>query len=362
MKNKTLILGIGQAGSNMAIEFKKLGYSILCINSSAADLDTLDLEINERMHIKNGEGTAKDRTLSKQLAKTIAKDIVDVIVNRYADTENIHILSSAGGGTGGGSVAVISNMLALTFTNKRISTAVAFPSTFENFRLKNNAVEVYTELVKIQEKVQLYIISNAEKKDKFEVNKEHAATMDAIYNLETKNIRGTLDRRELAEILDTKGLVVPFFVKRNQKGIYADKIDIYRDSNLNANLTVLSLFQDLNQQEISRLENLKGINISNIAYKEEGPDFAFYLGMPLSKNVIEDITIKLSEEVAEIKKQREEVIIEEDTIDVFNINFNVNKSNVSVNKQDILDTSVKKEEAKAKVDTDDIDIDSMFIL
>lgn len=77
MKQNVLILGIGQAGENMTEEMHKRGYSVLAVNSAKNDLNSLDTPNDFKLHLRGGKGTAKDRELSKKLAKESAAEILD---------------------------------------------------------------------------------------------------------------------------------------------------------------------------------------------------------------------------------------------------------------------------------------------
>ena len=120
MKNEMLVLGLGQAGGNMVEELYNRGFNVIAINTAIDDLDSLDIEKEFKFHIKNATGTAKNRVLSKQLAKSVANQIVEIINEKYTSMKYIHIISSLAGGTGGGSIAAVSSMLQSVFTDKYI--------------------------------------------------------------------------------------------------------------------------------------------------------------------------------------------------------------------------------------------------
>ena len=62
MKNKIAFVAVGQAGGNIGHLFEEKGYSVLYINTSQEDLNTLETA-KYKYHIPNGEGCNKDRQM-----------------------------------------------------------------------------------------------------------------------------------------------------------------------------------------------------------------------------------------------------------------------------------------------------------
>ena len=66
MKDKIAFIAVGQAGGNIGQLFESMGYTVLYINTSREDLETLE-NAKFRYHVSNGEGCNKDRHKAKQL-------------------------------------------------------------------------------------------------------------------------------------------------------------------------------------------------------------------------------------------------------------------------------------------------------
>ena len=82
MKSDIGFIAIGQGGGNIGRLFAKKGYSVLCVNTSPEDLETLS-DVVHVYQIKGGEGCNKDRDKAKALAiedfKSIACEIEQII-------------------------------------------------------------------------------------------------------------------------------------------------------------------------------------------------------------------------------------------------------------------------------------------
>ena len=122
MKNQIAILGLGQAGSNIAQSFYELNYSVAVLNSSQEDLNAVKVE--HKIKIRNGEGASKNRQAILKLAAEsideIIENITTVLKNQY-----IIVIFSAGGGTGSGLSTFICSYL--TQVGKTVIPVVVLP-------------------------------------------------------------------------------------------------------------------------------------------------------------------------------------------------------------------------------------------
>ena len=66
MKGKITFVAVGQAAGNIGRLLEREGYTVLCVNTSQEDLDTLE-DVKFKYHIPKGEGCNKDRHKAKQL-------------------------------------------------------------------------------------------------------------------------------------------------------------------------------------------------------------------------------------------------------------------------------------------------------
>ena len=110
MKNSICFLGIGQAGSNIALGFERLGYNVAYLNTSKEDLDSLKYA-KHKIHIHGGEGASKNRNAVLKLA---AESIDDILINitSVLTQEYIMVIFSTGGGTGSGLGPAVASYLA----------------------------------------------------------------------------------------------------------------------------------------------------------------------------------------------------------------------------------------------------------
>ena len=98
MKNKIAFVAVGQAGGNIGQLFEDKGFTVLYVNTSQEDLDTLE-KAKFKYHIPNGEGCNKDRRKAKQLVIDDFDNIVAEIESKIK-ADMIFVIFASGGGTG----------------------------------------------------------------------------------------------------------------------------------------------------------------------------------------------------------------------------------------------------------------------
>ena len=109
MKNKIAFVAVGQAGGNIGQLFEQKGFSVLYINTSQEDLDTLE-KAKFKYHIPNGEGCNKDRRKAKQL---VIDDYDQIAAELEAKikAELIFVIFASGGGTGSGAGPMLADLM-----------------------------------------------------------------------------------------------------------------------------------------------------------------------------------------------------------------------------------------------------------
>lgn len=205
MKNQIGFLGIGQAGSNVALEFERLGYNVAYLNTSKEDLDSLKYA-KHKIHIRGGEGASKDRKAVLRLAAESIDDILENITSILTQ-EHIMLLFSAGGGTGSGLGPVIASYLVQI--QRKVMIGVILPDdSKESPRTCENAYNTCVDLSGLQNIGAMFLLDNANMQDKFDINSVFAKDIDGLLNLNNCSKFGNIDKSEIKTILSTPGVAV----------------------------------------------------------------------------------------------------------------------------------------------------------
>ena len=149
---KLVVIGLGQCGGRIADEFAKLnkkahrqrGIEIItgafAINTDAADLSGLSSirhDYQHRMLIggrkTGGHGVGKINELGAEIAKDDADKVIDGIraTQRFYETDAFLLIAGAAGGTGSGSIAVITQHIKERYADKPVYAAVVLPFEHE---------------------------------------------------------------------------------------------------------------------------------------------------------------------------------------------------------------------------------------
>ena len=149
---KIVVIGLGQCGGRIADEFAKLnnraksqrGIEIVtgafAVNTDAADLSGLTAIRRDYQHRiliggrkTGGHGVGKVNELGAEVAKEDADKVVDAIrtTKRFYETDAFLLIGSSGGGTGSGSLPVMTQHIKARYSDKPVYSAVVLPFEHE---------------------------------------------------------------------------------------------------------------------------------------------------------------------------------------------------------------------------------------
>ena len=256
MREQFGVLALGQAGGNIGVEFEKLGYSVVFLNTSTEDLNSI--KGTHKIAIPNADGAAKDRKRVLQLASDHIVDIIDKIIN-ILPQKYIICVFSAGGGTGSG--LSIPLMTYLSQIQKVCIPVVVLPDEkIESAKSCENTWNCCAELMSIHGLGATFLLDNA-KCDKFVINGRFARELDAFISLKNLSMYGNIDMAERKQILSCAGIAVigklsktkstaPEIIQSLHNGIYTDiasKTAMYLGiSTSNRSLEVNSITKEFN--------------------------------------------------------------------------------------------------------------------
>lgn len=206
MKSKVGFIAIGQAGGNIGRLLEEKGYSVLFINTSNEDLDTLK-DVKYRYHIPNGEGCNKDRNKAKQLIVTdydnISKEITEKI-----NKDILFVIFSSGGGTGSGAGPMLVDLL--NDNNKTAGAITVLPGQAESLKSQINAYECFCELTEISDMASTFIIDNDKNTDKLRLNSVFVNMFTKFLDIPAKysSTKGNVDKAEIVEALKSRGMSI----------------------------------------------------------------------------------------------------------------------------------------------------------
>jgi len=145
---KLLVIGLGQCGGRIADRFVRLnkrahalrGIDILAdafaVNTDVADLSglrTIKSDYKHRILVggqrANGHGVGKISELGAEIASEDSDKIIDAIrtTERFYETDAFLLIAAASGGTGSGSIAIITQYLKERYIGKPVYNIIVLP-------------------------------------------------------------------------------------------------------------------------------------------------------------------------------------------------------------------------------------------
>jgi cell division GTPase FtsZ len=139
------VIGVGQAGSRIAETMHKKGYDVGVINTSAQDLEFIDVLPTQKLLLEGSlGGTGKDLDLGRQIFEESRDDIQRFVGDVTAGNHMVYLAISGGGGTGSSSVDTMVGML--FETGMPVGVIYILPKATEDAQSKRNSIETLSKL------------------------------------------------------------------------------------------------------------------------------------------------------------------------------------------------------------------------
>ncbi len=145
---KIVVVGLGQCGGNLAIEFNKRGYEACALNTSFSDLKSLEeLPKEYCLHVGlNGRsGAGRDLNLGKQSLLSNRDRILSALDGLAKSADLFLLVAGMGGGTGS-NLPILAEILRPL--NVPVSVMITLPSESESSLTKVNAIQAVNTLFK----------------------------------------------------------------------------------------------------------------------------------------------------------------------------------------------------------------------
>lgn len=157
------VVGVGQAGSRLAEVFHKKGYDVGVINTSAQDLEFIQVADHQKLLLEGSlGGTGKDLDLGREIFDDSQDQIAQFLDPIIEGNNMVYITVSGGGGTGSSSVDTMVTML--FEAGIQVGVIYVLPKATEDAQSKKNSIETLSRLAKMTVNkmvVNLIVVDNA---------------------------------------------------------------------------------------------------------------------------------------------------------------------------------------------------------
>lgn len=149
-----VVVGLGQAGGNLASEFARLGYRAIALNTAHTDLSSLAstdraavLSSEQRIYIgiDGYDGAGADMNYGRECIRENAERIREVVARHAEGADVVIVTAGLGGGTGSSVSELVAVLSALDLP---MITLATLPNEYESGIAKVNAVRAVSDLVK----------------------------------------------------------------------------------------------------------------------------------------------------------------------------------------------------------------------
>lgn len=149
-----VVVGLGQAGGNLASEFGRLGYRAIALNTAHTDLSSLasaeraaTLSADQRIYIgiDGYDGAGADMNYGRECIRENSERIREVVLRHSEGADVVIVTAGLGGGTGSSVSELVTVLAALDLPMIVLAT---LPNEYESGIAKVNAVRAVSDLVK----------------------------------------------------------------------------------------------------------------------------------------------------------------------------------------------------------------------
>ena len=220
-KRTTLLLGCGACGGKQVDEIMNLDsrYNCMYFNTSAKDVRPRKYAIMDKnvFCVPFMDGSGRDRYVTLNAIGENRSAILDMVTS-FENVENIFLLGSMGGGTGGASVVPISVALVKLFKSKGkdISVNIIFtkPKKSDSKKILENAIACWHEIKKMYDESNpfkpnsIMFVDNDKYDTEEDINKLLASDLDDAISLTAGEGENVIDSGDLGKVMTAVGNMI----------------------------------------------------------------------------------------------------------------------------------------------------------
>lgn len=209
------VIGLGQAGSNIAEEAHKQGYLSGAINYSQKDLDSVT--VRHKLRLLGSEGVGKKRNEAIQLFQDQWEDALNFIKDNFANAKVIVFTFSLAGGSGSGISPILLEVAINTLPDTTFIAMPIIPEKSESYSAQVNTLKAFEELSQLN--VAVFPIDNQQTRSSYPnigknqlldmTNISAVSMLNTIYSYTEKYSKnGNFDKEDLITILKNPGVAL----------------------------------------------------------------------------------------------------------------------------------------------------------
>ena len=153
------ILGVGQAGGNLAEIASSMGFQTALITSNKRD-GIVNTKVERKYFVPGYNGAGQDRSIGLKAVNDNYREIVDFVKNSFKKIKLLLVAFSTDGGTGSGMSPLLIDLLLEHMSGVNIGAIPIVPDRNVLTGNRINATECIVELSKINSLSSVFLVDN----------------------------------------------------------------------------------------------------------------------------------------------------------------------------------------------------------
>lgn len=206
------IIGLGNAGNQIAKLADLAGIRSAAINTSQQDLDNLEGGNCPVIKIGDDGGCGKNRNLAIEIIKENYTWLFKELDGMFDDMDIVYLCGASGGGTASGAMPVLTHLLKTKYSSMNYGNIVILPSMYESVITHTNTINCIRDLRNYNVPFMMYDNSRCLEKNPVDlynaVNEQIISDIKILRGDATKITTpyGMIDDQDLYKLINTPGL------------------------------------------------------------------------------------------------------------------------------------------------------------
>ncbi|WP_066372282.1 tubulin-like doman-containing protein [Neobacillus fumarioli] len=212
------ILGVGQAGGNIAEIAATLGFQAALINTNQRD-GLVNTKVERKYFVPGYNGAGQNRSVGLKAVNDNYREMIDFVKQSFKNIKLLLVAFSTDGGTGSGMSPLLIDLLLDQLSGVNVGAIAIVPDRNVLAGNRINAAECIVEISKIEGISSVFLVDNDQmRKLNPQSSKQqiylssNTQVMEAISNVlqitQKSSLYGNFDETDLLNILCTRGVTI----------------------------------------------------------------------------------------------------------------------------------------------------------
>lgn len=212
------ILGVGQAGGNIAEIASTLGFQTALINTNQRD-GLVNKRVEKKYFVPGYNGAGQDRSIGLRAVNENYREMIDFVKESFKNIRLLLVAFSTDGGTGSGMSPLLMDLLLDQLPGISVGAIAIVPERNVLAGNRINTAECIEEISKIEAISSVFLVDNDQmRRINPQSSKQHIylssnhQVMEAINHVlkitQKSSLYGNFDEMDLMNILGTRGVTI----------------------------------------------------------------------------------------------------------------------------------------------------------